>query len=176
MKLKISERMFKMKKYDLSEVFGTHKPIEIYRKLKEISESTGNDGKIFEELIIKSSIHTETALAYSEPDDDEITYAMAYSEAVEALYPDYFGLDSVSIWEGQKLDGGEYTIEEFFNLCYMYITSYLTTEKEFLEELDERIGKRNDILMEKLETDRKAIMEMTASYLKQDENRKSRNL
>lgn len=155
-----------MKKYDLPKVLGTVDPNEIYRKLKEISKSTGNDGKIFEKLIIDSSIHTQPGLIYNDPDfGDEISYAIAYRDSVEDLYPDLFGMDQNLIWEGQKLDGGEYTIEEFFNLCYMYITSYLTTEKEFLGELDERIGQRNSILMEALKRNREEIKKTTELYL-----------
>lgn len=34
-------------------------------------------------------------------------------------------------------NGGEYTSQEFFNLCYMYITSYLTMLAKNYKSLNE---------------------------------------
>ena len=58
-------------------------------------------------------------------------------------------------------------MDEFFNLCYMYITSYLTSEKEFLEDFAVRLAHRDANLIKALEENRKEISSMANAHLEE---------
>lgn len=152
--------------YDIVKMLGEEDPTTIYRKLKNIAVLTGNNGEFFRNLVeSQSTINPVLNGSLQSEDGDPATYAAELQYFVEELYPDSFGIDGVSIWDESDIENGEYSMMEFYSLCYMYITTYMVSEKEFLDDFMERIAERNAKMITELERARKSFAAEIKNHL-----------
>lgn len=145
--------------YDITkslEISG-HDIKKMYEKLKNISILTGNEGKLFEELLTRYSNSIEKGFDSSY--FEWINYNEALLNVFEGLYPEGFGFDISDLWDFSEPGKNQVCeFDEFLNLCYAYITTYLVSKTEFLDDFARRLEKRNARFKEKLENMRERLV------------------
>ena len=107
----------------------------------------------FSELLYLTSFEglaIENNKNYPELLEDEIYATDKLNRIITDLYKNNFGINLDMYYECMDNPNNNISIIDFYNNLYAFITTYYVSEKDFLEDLQERVKERNTKMLKEL--------------------------